>query len=158
VEGIGPCHSDATCSVCAPTAAAFIVMQTRMELNMKARSHRSRLPVEALERRSMMSAVAYADFNNDGRVDMAAVTNSTTITVSLLNANGAYTVSATLTAPKNLPVTGINVGDYNSDGKLDLSTGGIINNRFYSHTWLGNGNGTFGDRITERSGRIRDGW
>ena len=62
--------------------------------------------IEALERRSMMSAVAYGDFNNDGRIDMAAVTNPTTITVSLLNANGSYTVSATLTAPKSEPVGG----------------------------------------------------
>src|SRR5438067_8358543 len=98
---------------------------------MKARSHTSRFAVEALEARSMMSAVAYGDFNNDGRVDMAVVTNPTTITVSLLNADGSYTVSATLTAPKNQPVTGINVDDYNHDGKLDISTGGIANNRFY---------------------------
>jgi hypothetical protein len=39
---------------------------------------------------------------------------------------------------------GINVDDYNHDGKLDISAGGLANNRFYSHTWLGNGNGTFG--------------
>src|SRR5438094_7481244 len=102
---------------------------------MTARSYNSRM-VETLEARSMMSAVAYGDFNNDGRVDMAVVTNPTTITVSLLNANGSYTVSATLTAPKNLPITGINVDDYNHDGKLDISAGGLANNRFYSHTWL----------------------
>ena len=101
--------------------------------------------------------MAYGDFNNDGRMDMA-VTDSTTITVSLANPDGSYTVSATLTAPKNQPISGINVDDYNHDGKLDMSAGGLANNRFYSHTWLGNGNGTFGDRITERSGRIRDGW
>ena len=124
---------------------------------MKARSYNSRF-VETLEARSMMSAVAYADFNNDGLVDKAVVTNPTTITVSLAKPDGSYTVSATLTAPKNLPVTGINVDDYNHDGKLDISTGGLANNRFYSHTWLGNGNGTFGDRVTEKSGRIRDGW
>ena len=119
---------------------------------MKARSHNRRTAVESLEGRSLLSAVAYADFNNDGLVDMAAVTNPTTITVSLAKPDGSYTVSATLTAPKNLPVTGINVDDYNHDGKLDISTGGLANNRFYSHTWLGNGNGTFGDRITERGG------
>ena len=32
---------------------------------MKTRSYNSRFAVEALEARSMMSAVAYADFNND---------------------------------------------------------------------------------------------
>ena len=123
---------------------------------MKARS--TRLAVEALEDRSVPSTVAYGDFNHDGLMDMAAVTSPTTITVSLANPDGSYTVSATLTAPKNLPIGGVNVGDYNGDGKLDISSGGITNSRFYSHTWLGNGDGTFGDRDTQRSGRIRDGW
>ena len=124
---------------------------------MKERSYNSRM-LEALEGRSMMSAVANADFNNDGRVDMAAVTSPTTITVSLAKAGGGYTVSATLTAPNNLPITGVNVSDVNADGKLDVTAGGLASNRFYSHTWLGNGNGTFGDRVDEKSGRIRDGW
>src|SRR5438552_4031591 len=125
---------------------------------MKVRSCNSGFAVEALEGRNMMSTVAYADFNNDGLVDMAAVTNPTTIIVSLAKADGSYTVSATLTAPKNQPISGINVDDYNHDGKLDISAGGLANNRFYSHTWLGIGNGTFGNRITERTDRIRAGW
>jgi hypothetical protein len=116
------------------------------------------LAVEALEDRTVPSTVAYADFNKDGLMDVAAVVNATTITVSLANPNGTYTLSATLTAPRNLPIGGINVGDYNGDGNLDISSGGIVNSRFYSHTWLGNGDGTFGDRDTQRSGRIRDGW
>ena len=118
---------------------------------MNARSYNSRLAVEALEARSLMSAVAFADFNNDGRVDKAEVTNSTTITVSLAKPDGSYAVSATLNAPKNLPIAGVNVGDYNNDGKLDVSAGGATNNRFYNHTWLGNGDGTFGKAVTERS-------
>ena len=106
----------------------------------------------------MMSAVAYGDFNNDGRVDMAAITSPTTITVSLAKPDGSYAVSAILTAAKNLPVSGINVSDVNADGKLDIIAGGLTNNRFYGHTWLGHGDGTFDDRDTQRSGRIRDGW
>ena len=123
---------------------------------MKFRS--TRLAVESLERRDVPSTVAYGDFNKDGRMDMAAVTTSTTITVSLANPDGSYTVSATLTAPKSLPIGGVNVGDYNGDGKLDISSGGLTNSRFYSHTWLGNGDGTFDARDTQRSGRIRAGW
>ena len=123
---------------------------------MNARS--TRLGVERMEDRSVPSTVAYGDFNKDGLMDMAAVTSPTTITVSLANPNGSYTVSATLTAPKPQPITDVYVGDYNADGKLDISAGGASNNSFYNHTWLGNGDGTFGARDTQRSGHIRAGW
>ena len=123
---------------------------------MKARS--CRLKVEALEDRSVPSTVAYGDFNNDGLMDIVAVTDSTTITVSLANPDGSDTVSATLTAPKNLPIGGITVSDLNADGKLDISVGGLTNNRFYSHTWLGAGEGTFGNRDTQRSNPIPKWW
>ena len=116
---------------------------------MKARS--TRLAVERLEDRDVPSTVAYGDFNKDGRMDMAAVTSPTTITVSLANPDGSFTVSATLTAPNGQPIGGVYVGDYNGDGKLDISSGGITNSGFYSHTWLGNGDGTFGARDTQRS-------
>jgi hypothetical protein len=111
---------------------------------MKARS--TRLAVEAMEDRSVPSTVAYGDFNNDGFVDMAAVTDPRTITISLANQDGSYTVSATLTVPNRLPVGGVQEGDYNADGNLDIRSGGLSNSRFYSHTWLGTGDGTFGDR------------
>ena len=117
---------------------------------MKARS--TRLAVEALEDRCVPSTVAYADFNNDGLVDMAVVTNPTTITVSLLNADGSYTVSAILTSSKNQPIADIYVGDSNADGKLDIAGGsGSGGPKFSTNVWQGNGDGTFGNRKTENS-------
>lgn len=119
---------------------------------MKARS--CRLVLEALEDRCVPSTVAYGDFNKDGLVDVAAVTSRTTIVVSLANPDGSYTVSATLTAPKNLPIGGVDVRDVNGDGNLDVSAGGFDHDRFYSNVWLGNGDGTFGARDTQKSGRV----
>ena len=55
---------------------------------MKARSYSSPSAVETLEGRRLMSTVGYGDFNNDGREDMATITNPTTITVSLAKAGG----------------------------------------------------------------------
>lgn len=116
------------------------------------------LLIESLETRRLMSTVAYADFNKDGRVDKAEITNSTTITVSLGKSDGSYAVSAVLTTTKSYPVTGLNVSDVNGDGKLDITAGGTQSNRFYTNTWLGNGDGTFGARITDKSAHIPKWW
>ena len=110
---------------------------------MKARSYNSRLAVEALEGRSMMSAVAEADFNNDGRVDKAVVTSPTTVTVSLRNTDGSYTVSAVLTAPKSQPITDVFAWNINDDGKMDIIASGSKNSGLYSHSFLNQGDGTF---------------
>ena len=116
---------------------------------MKRRTCSIPLAAEALEGRTMMSTVAHADFNGDGRLDKAAITNPTTITVSLAEPDGTYTVSAILTTPRNRPAVEINVGDFNSDGDLDVNVVGGSNGGWYVHRWLGNGSGTFGSRTTE---------
>ena len=120
---------------------------------MEARSDSSRFAIEALEIRSMMSAVATADFNNDGRIDKAEVTNPTTITVSLLNADGvSYTVSAIITLPKNRATTDVFAADRDGDGNQDIFAGsGSGGPKFSSSIFLGNGDGTFGNRKTDNS-------
>src|SRR5437899_2384807 len=109
-----------------------------------------RLGVEALDGRIVPSTVGYGDFNHDGLMDRAAITAPTTITVSLANPNGSYTVSAVLTTQNNRPMQSITVADVNADGNPDIVASGAVNNNLYFHTWLGIGDGTFGNRLTER--------
>jgi hypothetical protein len=119
-----------------------------------------KLSLEALEDRSMPSflapvnypapfgtyanSVLTADFNGDGRLDLAAaVPNYPSSTVSLLLGNGDGTFQparnfATADYPKSLAV-----GDFNGDGKLDLM---ILGETSYSSgltVLLGNGDGAF---------------
>ena len=110
---------------------------------MKTRSYNNHFAVEALEGRSMMNAVAEADFNNDGRLDKAVVTSPTTITVSLRNADDSFTAAAVLTVPKSQPVTDVAASDNNADGKMDIIASGSKNPGSYSLLWVNNGDGTF---------------
>src|SRR5262245_5474881 len=96
--------------------------------------HISRACFEVLEARQLMSftpAVSYpagtnpqeivtADFNNDGRLDLATCnTGSSSVSVLLGNGNGTFQSPKTAAAGDN-PVS-IAVGDFNGDGKLDLT-------------------------------------
>lgn len=113
----------------------------------------AQLGVETLEDRTVPSTVALADFNQDGLVDLAAITGPKTITVSLANADGSYTLSATLTAPKNQTLSDIGVRDVNGDGKLDVFASSPAGGDWiYSNLWLGNGDGTFGLPTTTKWG------
>ena len=110
-----------------------------------------KLVVESLEGRSVLSTVAYGDLNNDGRADMVAITAPTTLTVSLANSSGGYSVSAILSSPKNQPMTDVGLNDRDSDGDLDIyanspAGGGWV----YAHLWSNNGDGTFGARTTAK--------
>ena len=52
---------------------AFILPQTAPERRWIMQSRSCRLAIEAMEDRSVPSTAAYGDLNNDGLVDMAAV-------------------------------------------------------------------------------------
>lgn len=84
--------------------------------------------------------VAVADFNNDGKADIAVSNrNSNTVSILLGNGSGGFTLQSS-------PATGtdpsaIAVGDFNGDGKLDIVT---ANRASYTiSVLLGNGDGTF---------------
>lgn len=95
--------------------------------------------------------VAFGDFNNDGLEDVAELTNATTISIGLANPDGTYTLSAILSAPRNQKITYISLNDRDGDGDLEVyanspAGGGWI----YTSIWLGNGDGTFGSRTTDK--------
>src|SRR5262245_528710 len=82
---------------------------------------------------------AVADFNGDGRVDVAAA-NGDKNTVSVLLGNGDGTLQAAVTYATGADPYGVRSADFNGDGKLDLVTanaGGSVS------VLLNNGDGTF---------------
>ncbi len=85
-------------------------------------------------------AVAAADFNNDGRLDLAVV-NQSSKTVSILLGNGDGTFQPQQTFSTGALPSAIAVGDFDGNGKLDLA---ITNQGDNTVTiLLGNGDGTF---------------
>src|SRR5713226_3490771 len=85
-------------------------------------------------------AVVVADFNKDGKLDLA-VTNTNDNTVSILLGNGNGTFQTQVTYPTGNAPWFLAAGDFNADGNLDLA---IPNNGDNNVTiLLGNGNGTF---------------
>jgi len=116
--------------------------------------HINRACFEALEARQLMSftpAVSYpagtnpqeivtADFNNDGRLDLATCNaGSSSVSVLLGNGNGTFQ-SAKNSAAGDNPIS-VAVGDFNADGKLDLT---VANSGTTGVSVMrGNGDGTF---------------
>jgi hypothetical protein len=84
--------------------------------------------------------VVAADFNNDGRLDLA-IANRTDNTVSILRGNGDGTFTAqSAFATGNLPYS-LAAGDFNGDGKQDLVVTNFNDGNV--SVFLGNGDGTF---------------
>ncbi len=82
------------------------------------------------------SALATADFNGDGKLDLAIVNSQDgTISVLLGHGDGTFQAQVLYTVPG---VQSLVVGDFNNDHKVDLVVGGGT-----LSTLLGNGDGTF---------------
>ncbi len=87
-----------------------------------------------------LSAIVVADFNGDGKLDIA-VTDAGANAVRILLGNGDGTFQSPITISVGSNPQAIAVGDFNNDGKLDLA---IANNGDDTVTLLlGNGDGTF---------------
>jgi hypothetical protein len=117
------------------------------------KSHFRKLGIESLEGPSVLSATAIADFNNDGLMDMAAITDPNTVVVSLANPDGSFEISAILKTAKNEPITDLNVLDNDSDGDLDImAVGSKRSGSYYFVSWQNNGDGIF-DYVEPYKGR-----
>jgi hypothetical protein len=81
-----------------------------------------------------------ADFNGDGKLDLAVANLSSSNSVNLLLGNGDGSFHA---APNVVPglSRSVAVGDFNGDGKPDLAVAGLLRSRV--SVVLGNGDGSF---------------
>jgi hypothetical protein len=85
---------------------------------------------------SGVNSIAIADFNGDGKADIA-VANGLTLTMLKGNGDGTFASSTITPAAGSFQSSAIIVGDFNGDGKADLAFAG------YEFLLLGDGDGTF---------------
>ena len=133
--------------------SALDLFPSRTTSSGRRRPQGRRLQIEPLESRDLLAfdlavdyavgaspqAIVTADFNNDGRLDVATANYiSNTVSVLLGNVDGTFQPALDSAAGVGLGLS-LAVGDFNADGKLDLAntSGDAVN------ILLGNGNGTF---------------
>ena len=83
--------------------------------------------------------VATADFNGDGKADLAVATGNNTVSVLLGVGDGTFPTHVEYPAPGH--PSAIITGDFNGDGKTDLATVDPYQSEI--SILLGNGDGTF---------------
>ena len=89
-----------------------------------------------------LDSLAIADFNNDGKLDIAAGVSGT---MNIYLGNGDGTFQTPMTFPIALYPWALEVADLNNDGNIDIVVSS--SNGFHDFsTFLGNGDGTFGSR------------
>jgi FG-GAP-like repeat/FG-GAP repeat len=86
-------------------------------------------------------SVVVADFNGDGKADLAIANNgSNNVTVLLGDGNGGFTAATGSPFPAGNGPASLAVADFNGDGKADLA---VVNSTSNGLVLLGNGSGGF---------------
>ena len=91
------------------------------------------------------TAMASADFNNDGRLDLVTANNDNSAPITVLLSNSAGEYATVLELQLNSTPTAITTGDVNGDGRLDIITANSSSNNI--SVLLGNGAGGFATAI-----------
>ncbi len=86
------------------------------------------------------AAIAVADFNGDGQLDLAVVENNKK-RVDIFKGNGNGTFTSLASAATGTRPVSIVAGDFNADGKVDFAVTNQSDNT--TTVMLGNGSGTF---------------
>ena len=99
--------------------------------------------------------MALADFNGDGKIDIAVENqNSGTVSILLGNGDGTFQPQVAYSAGAGAWPTSIAVGDFNGDGKVDIA---VSNSGGSSvRVLVGNGDGSFQSPISYNSGASAD--
>jgi Bacterial Ig-like domain (group 3)/FG-GAP-like repeat len=92
-----------------------------------------------------------ADFNHDGRIDLATA-NAATQDISILLGNGDGTFQPPINYPAHRNPNVILAADFNSDGDLDLAVNNSSSARI--GVYLGNGDGTFQNALELIAGAV----
>ncbi len=95
------------------------------------------------------ASVAVADFNGDGRLDLAVVDNIGLVSILMGNGDGTFQ-PRTDYAVGSFPWGSLSIGDFNGDGHPDLAVANFGSNSV--SVLLGKGDGTFQPQIQVSTG------
>ena len=97
-------------------------------------------------------SIVAADFNGDGKLDLAAADGFGSNNVSILMGNGDGTFQSQVQYATGLSPNSIAVADFNNDGKLDLAVADDDPAANSVSILLGNGDGTFRTHVDYPTG------